>query len=170
MGRRTNLSMDASRRTCPVLPAHTSSQPPPPTLSWAPSPQSLPGVFKVMPGVSEKSLMSELMLMYYGRGLTSWWGCGKPGILTVVLWIPRRRRLMGTKRGEGSARNADFHAQRTASPPGQGRLVLKTSAPTLRQARAPAPSVVPQGSSEEEKLTVTVMPVARDGDRGSHGL
>lgn len=38
--------------------------------------------------------------------------------------VGHKRRLMGHRRGEGSACTADFHAQRTASPRGAGQALF----------------------------------------------
>lgn len=86
--------------------------------------------------------------------------------------VGHKRRLMGHRRGEGSPRTADFHAQRTASPRGgRAGLVLKTGAPTLGQGRAPAPECCPRGPARRKSQQSPVVPVApRDGIRGSHGL
>lgn len=111
---------------CPPSP-HPPPSPQPPNSALGSIPQSLPGVFKVMPGVSEKSLIFELRLMYYGRGLTSWWGCRKPRILTAVLWIPSKRRLMGHQEGRGQCPQCRLPCTAHSFSSGGGAgLVLKT--------------------------------------------
>lgn len=84
---------------CPPSP-HPPPSPQPPNSALGSIPQSLPGVFKAMPGVSEKSLIFELRLMYYGRGLTSWWGCRKPRIFDSGLVDPQQAEADGAPRGE----------------------------------------------------------------------